>query len=295
MKSPYFSIVIPTYNRADFIGKTISSLLNQTFQDFEIIVVDNDSTDNTESLVKSITDHRISYYKKENKRQAVARNYGAQRATGEFINFFDSDDLAYPDHLQYAYDFIQKTPNISVFHQNYDEKDPEGNFAGTPTKINNINLQLLDGNLLAVTGVFIKKDVARKHPFCENQQLIGSEDYFLWLQLASRYTIYNNPVISTTYIHHQNNSIKNFSKESLIDRKKLMLELLKKDPKFNRYVGKHFDKLEASTYMYVALHLLLGNEKKGSIRYVINALKKRPLFITSRRFFVILLYLFNLK
>src|SRR5687767_197530 len=100
------SVVIPTYNRADYIARTIQSVLQQTYASFELIVVDDGSTDNTETVVSSFTDTRINYHKKANAERAAARNYGVRKANGLYITFLDSDDLFMPDHLAQAIRYI---------------------------------------------------------------------------------------------------------------------------------------------------------------------------------------------
>src|SRR6266540_1479939 len=92
-KMPSVSVVIPTYNRASLLREAIDSVLNQTFNDLELIIVDDGSTDNTEEVVHSFTDHRLMYLKQQNEGASSARNAGIQAATGEFIAFLDSDDL----------------------------------------------------------------------------------------------------------------------------------------------------------------------------------------------------------
>jgi glycosyltransferase involved in cell wall biosynthesis len=95
------SVIIPTYNRAHLIRRAIQSVLNQTYQDFEIIVVDDGSTDNTEEVVKSFNDARISYIRHENnKGEAAARNTGIKAAKREYIAFQDSDDESFPQRLE---------------------------------------------------------------------------------------------------------------------------------------------------------------------------------------------------
>ena len=153
----FFSVIIPTYNRADLIGKTIESLLNQTFQNFELLIIDDGSSDNTEEVIKRIKDERISYFKKQNEERAAARNFGTKKAKGLYVNFFDSDDIAYPNHLETAYNFIQNKGEINIFHVNYDIKNLNGIIIRNTTPIYNVNEQLIDGNLIAVDGVFLKR------------------------------------------------------------------------------------------------------------------------------------------
>jgi glycosyltransferase involved in cell wall biosynthesis len=97
---PWFSVILPTYNRADWLGQAIQSVLNQSFGDYELIIVDDGSTDNTKEVVKAIIDPRIKYYYQENKERSAARNAGIIQATGEYICFLDSDDIYLPWHLE---------------------------------------------------------------------------------------------------------------------------------------------------------------------------------------------------
>src|SRR5215203_5908009 len=102
----FFSVIIPCYNRASMIGKTVKSLQQQAYTSYEIIIVDDGSTDNTEQVVSEIADERTRYHKKQNEERAAARNYGARLAEGYYLNFFDSDDLALSNHLSEAANLI---------------------------------------------------------------------------------------------------------------------------------------------------------------------------------------------
>ena len=96
---PFFSIIIPTYNRAHVIMRPIDSVLRQTFEDWELIIVDDGSTDDTKSIIESYHDNRIRYVWQENQERSAARNHGIALAKGEWICFLDSDDDYYPNHL----------------------------------------------------------------------------------------------------------------------------------------------------------------------------------------------------
>lgn len=93
MNFPLVSIIIPLYNKESSIRSTIDSVLNQKFSNFEIVVVDDGSTDNSSTIVKNINDNRIHYYYKDNEGVSVARNYGVQKAFGEWVMFLDADDV----------------------------------------------------------------------------------------------------------------------------------------------------------------------------------------------------------
>lgn len=98
--TPFFSIIIPTYNRANFIAATLRSVLDQEYVSFEVLVVDDGSEDNTAKVIQLyLVDNRVQYLPKENGERGVARNYGLARACGEYVLFLDSDDLLHPNHL----------------------------------------------------------------------------------------------------------------------------------------------------------------------------------------------------
>ena len=107
--NPYFSLIIPSYNRAHSIKKAINSILAQSFQDFEIIVIDDCSTDDTTNVIESMRHPKIHYFRNElNQERCVSRNIGIQKATGTYICFLDSDDYHLPHHFEILYEEIQK-------------------------------------------------------------------------------------------------------------------------------------------------------------------------------------------
>jgi glycosyltransferase involved in cell wall biosynthesis len=110
-----FSIVIPTYNRGHLIDETIKSVLKQTYQNYEIIIVDDGSTDNTQQLINTFSDKRIKYYKKNNEERSIARNFGLNKAKGNYVYLLDSDDIIYSHHLKTAFEFINKSNKVDAF------------------------------------------------------------------------------------------------------------------------------------------------------------------------------------
>jgi len=277
-----FSIIIPTYNRAEFISKTIESVLNQTYVDFEIIVVDDGSTDNTEEIVLSTKDDRIRYYKKKNEERAVARNFGINKATGEYITFLDSDDLFYKNHLAEAYNFIKKE-NIDVLFQAYEVvscfKKEQKSFQN-----HNINrLLITNGNIISCHGIFLSREIALQNLFNEDINLTASEDYELWLRIASIYKIHHNPIITSCLINHEGRSVTNINKEKLIKRKELFLKYTLGNPAVAEFIGNDKNIFIANAYSYIALHLALAKYKKESLKYYLKTLKKNPFFIFTKR------------
>lgn len=114
---PRFSVVIPTYNRATSITHTLSSCFEQTFDDFEVIVVDDGSSDDTLHVLSEISDKRLRFVTQENAGPAAARNHGMREARGRYIAFLDSDDLWYPEFLEAANQSINEHGDVLLYGQ----------------------------------------------------------------------------------------------------------------------------------------------------------------------------------
>src|SRR5690554_4515625 len=116
---PYFSIIIPLYNKENYIHKTLISVLNQTFNAYEVIVINDGSTDDSVKIVKQINDQRIKIVHQKNLGVSVARNKGIELAKTNYICFLDADDFWQPNHLQSFYDAIHKFPNAKMYCNRY--------------------------------------------------------------------------------------------------------------------------------------------------------------------------------
>lgn len=286
-----FSIVIPTYNRASFIQKTIQTVLDQTYPNFEVIVVDDGSTDNTEEIVTSIKDSRLTYYKKKNEERARARNFGANLANGKYVNFLDSDDTLYPTHLSQALKMIEINDSPEIFHLNFDIHHTASNKVVPAKEIQgNLNLNLVKkGNLLSCNGVFLRSDIAKKFPFNEDIALSASEDYELWLRLAARYKIHYSNVITSSVVNHDLRSVLNFKKELLAKRLYLFLHYISQDEEFNNMYGNYKSLLTSYANSYISLHIALsGKDKAASVKYLLKALSSNMNVIFTRRFYSII-------
>jgi glycosyltransferase involved in cell wall biosynthesis len=103
----FFSIIIPVYNREKLIQRAIQSVLDQTYENWELIIIDDGSTDSTAQIIKGNNDNRIRYFFQKNAERSVARNNGILKANGEWICFLDSDDYFLSNHLLSFYNFIK--------------------------------------------------------------------------------------------------------------------------------------------------------------------------------------------
>ncbi|HOK66546.1 MAG TPA: glycosyltransferase [Anaerohalosphaeraceae bacterium] len=123
---PRVSVIIPTYNRKALLQEAIGSVCRQTFRDFEILVIDDGSTDGTAQAVSSIKDERLRYFWKENGGVSSARNLGLRKAGGRYITFLDSDDLYVPDYLQTMVSSLEKVPEYGVAYASVTMEHPDG-------------------------------------------------------------------------------------------------------------------------------------------------------------------------
>jgi len=289
IEAPFFSVVIPTYNRAWFIKKAIESVLAQSFQDFEIIVVDDGSTDDTESVVSGIASNKIHYHKKNNAERAAARNFGAKKASGEYINFLDSDDILYANHLQEAYEFYKAHSGIEIFHLGYDVKDEDGRVLRKVDNIKSINDQIVSGNLLSCNGVFVRKEEILKNPFNEDRSLSSLEDWELWIRMSARYTFKHTNVITSTVIQHEERSVMTPDVQKIIQKVESLVNYILQDEVNKKYFGKKINKAVASAWTYTALHLAIANHnKKQILTYLWKGLTTYPGEVFKKRFLVIL-------
>lgn len=126
LMSPFFSIVIPLFNKENYIQATIKSVLNQSFTDFELIIINDGSTDKSFNLVKSIKDTRIKLFSNKNKGLSHSRNYGVKKAKANYIAFLDADDLWMEDFLQTMFELITKNKNYKIFATQINLLKPNG-------------------------------------------------------------------------------------------------------------------------------------------------------------------------
>lgn len=149
---PVVSVIIPAYNAESFIQETINSVLIQSFSDFELIVIDDGSKDQTIEVLKTIQDARLKVFSYPNGGVAVARNRGIAQATGEFISFLDSDDLWTADKLEKQLEALKEKPGAGVAYSWTQFIDLEGNllYAQDPVFFEgNVYAQILVGNFTA--------------------------------------------------------------------------------------------------------------------------------------------------
>lgn len=284
-KTPYFSIVIPTYNRGHLVGKTLESILAQTFDAFEVIVVDDGSTDDTSSVMQKFKDPRVRYYKKQNGERGAARNYGAARSSGSYINFFDSDDLMYSNHLEVARKFIDERRYPELIHLGYDFKDVDGNII---RRVDNFREDLLEvvkfDNVLSCNGVFLRRDIWKDNQFNEEREMASTEDWELWIRLVARYQLHYLNVITSSVVDHDLRSIFTISPEKVVRRDLKMIERLEHDPAVLMLYQNEWKRFKALRFSFFMLCLAENGKKEETLKWAISALVLMPSILLTKRF-----------
>lgn len=161
-------MIIPTYRRANLIGRAIQSIISQTYKDFEIIVVDDGSNDNTEETIRSIKDERIIYIRHDKNQGApAARNTGIKAALGNYIAFQDSDDYWHPQKLEKQIKVFENSPSeVGVVYTGFfrivngiKEYIP---YSWVTKKEGDIHKELLKGNFIALSSIVVRKECFKK-------------------------------------------------------------------------------------------------------------------------------------
>lgn len=226
----FFTIVIPTYNRAEKLNKTIISVLDQTYPNFEILVMDDGSTDHTKEVISNFSDDRIIYKWAPNSGgPATPRNRGINSAASPWICFLDADDIWYPTRLAETFNVIETKSNIDVICHN-EMLNVIGSNKKTvlqygPSSPDFYKTLLLEGNKLSTSAVTVRTDFLLKNKikFNQKKEYIIVEDYDFWLRLAqSGAKFYFSIKVLGEYIV-ENDNISN-STQKLKQNLKVLLE-----------------------------------------------------------------------
>ena len=196
ISNPVISVVIPVYNGREYLVESLDSVFNQTFTEFEVVLVDDGSSDNYDDLIKKYTyDSRFRYIKKDHNGISEALNLGIQLSRGEFIARFDADDVMYPNRLERQLNIMREKPDVDIL---------SGGFRWGVTKVDDeffrnpvsyyTKESFKNGNVMAHPTVMMRKASLSKLPYLYEKYYDGGEDLKLWLT-ACRYglKIYNDP------------------------------------------------------------------------------------------------------
>ncbi len=198
---PKVSVIIPTYNRAEMIAETIESVLQQTFADFQLIIVDDGSTDNTKEVIGSLNDSRLEYIYQQNSGVSSARNLGLKKARGQFICFLDSDDLWPRDFLQSMMTNLQASPEYGASYCMRTLLLADGTIQPSYQKeffcSGQVTAKLFEKTFIQTSAICFRKEILEGLFFDES--LTNGEDVDFWLRVSARTKFLFVPDIQIKY------------------------------------------------------------------------------------------------
>jgi glycosyltransferase involved in cell wall biosynthesis len=268
---PAVSVIIPTYNRAHLIGRAVKSVLDQTYQNFELIVDDDGSSDGTERVIRDFHDERIVYIRhKENRGAPAARNAGIKAARGNYIAFLDDDDEWLPEKLEKQMNIFAVSPDAGVVYSGFWKWEHNRNvyipYKWVSQKEGYIHEELLKGNFVGTPTAVVKKECLLKAGLFD-EELPCLQDWELWIRISKHCTFMyvDEPLIRT---HYTPGSISESSHDARAETLQMILE-------------KHFedfseDRNLLARYYSTIGHLLHESKKKTWRQYYIKAMKLNP-------------------
>lgn len=201
MSSSKVSVIISAFNHEKYVAKSIESILNQTFLDFELIVIDNGSTDSTNKIIRSFQDPRIKVFQiKKNIGFGFALNYALNKTRGEYISLFSSDDICSPDKLEKQVKYLDENHEVGAVFSQAQMIDEEGNILPdhyydqvfeqkNKNRFEWLNYFFYNGNCICFPSTLIRKSVYKQIQF-ENEALAQLHDFDTWIRLCFKKNIY---------------------------------------------------------------------------------------------------------
>lgn len=272
-----FSIIIPTYNRAAFLPKAIESVLSQTYTDWELIIVDDGSTDNTKDVVAQYSDSRIRYIYQDNAERSAARNNGIARANGDYVCFMDSDNYMKSDRLAKLSTYIEKENKLACYYtgiEYFNEQTGCGNIKDGHSYPFPMDVNLLIQDIIATPQICCATEILRKHQF--NPTLSIGEDMELLFRITDEFPLVYVPNQATVVeVEHEGRSVAMHSKASEKQLKTLKFMFSKVHPA-NKVSGKQKKWLRSAVLFNASRDYLLEHNIKG-VMYLIKSLLVNPI------------------
>jgi glycosyltransferase involved in cell wall biosynthesis len=282
---PKVSVIIPAYNCQSFIAETVESILAQTYPDYEIIVVDDGSTDNTRDVLQRYED-RVRYVYQENSGVGAARNRGLSLARGEYIAFLDHDDLWLPEKLETQMKILETRPEVGLVYSNCYHIDEAGTILGRyfdhikPAR-GMVFHQLFMTNFIPLLTVLVRKAVLDQVGTFRIGWSI-SEDYDLLLRVARKFILdYVETPLAKYRLHSGNVSrdVDRFLRENLL----LAEELIQECPELAKMKARKLYRL----YYDAAYQYLAQKETEKARQHFLNAVRSSPYALKALTFYLL--------
>lgn len=226
------SVLMPVYNGEKFLKDAIESILNQTFKDFELIIINDGSSDNPKNVLSAFNDTRIKYFENEiNRGIVVTLNKGIELSVGKYIVRHDQDDISLPDRFEKQFAFMENNPDIAVCGTYLSMFGSSQNVIWKfPVTNDDIVCNLLFSVVINHPTVIMRREFLNQNNFKYDEEHNGAEDYDLWVRIAKHHKLANLPEALLLYRIHSNQMATTFSKKqvqlSKLIRKRMLNELM---------------------------------------------------------------------
>ena len=273
MTRPTVSVIIPTYNHARLLEKALASVFAQTFKEYEVIVVNDGSTDDTAQVVAKFGT-RVKYIEQANRGVSSARNRGIRESRGRYIAFLDPDDTWFPDKLEKQITLLEARTELGFVYASARAVDEDGNFLGNkPDRVHSNTLEeLLRRNFIPTLTVVVRREFLEGVGYFD-EELSGPEDYHLWLRLATRHPFYGLPEAVATYLVSKNS----LSRINPYGNRIMVREKLLSDPLFTPHRSLLKTRLAVDHYLW-ATELYRRRLYRSATRHFAEAIHSQPQF-----------------
>lgn len=272
---PKVSVVIPTYNAVAYLIKTLESVFNQTFTDFEVIVIDDGSSDRTVESVCNLTNPNLKIVTQTNQGVAVARNKGIELACGEYIAFLDSDDLWHPTKLEKQVQCLDANPDVGLVNTWIENIDEQGNalsIVQAPEVEGKVWSQIVEENIILCGSVPLIRRSCFEKVGVFDPHLFSAEDWDMWIRLAANYSfaLIREPLV--LYRQHLKSKSNNLDKH-LFYRLKIIDKTFQSVAPELQYLK---DRAYGRAYLSIAWKPLLNQDYKSANAYRKQAIVYYP-------------------
>jgi glycosyltransferase involved in cell wall biosynthesis len=240
--NPLVSVVMPVHNAEQYLKEAINSILNQTYTNFELIIVNDGSSDESETIIKSLNDARITYHKFEQQQGIVAAlNYGLQITKGDFVARMDADDVCYKNRLEIQVNYLLSNPEVGILGSQY--KGINGKSRNMPTTHEQIIWYLLNASPFVHPSVIFRADFLRNNQVLYDKQFEFAEDLNLWVEHINKTKYANTSETLIQYRYHKGTHKSNLTRVGELNtqiKTKLINQLL---PELNNNVSERLAQL----------------------------------------------------
>lgn len=274
MDRPYFSVIVPVYNKKEHLKKCLDSISNQSFKDFEIIIVDDGSNDGSDEIYSSfVWKQDVVIKRTENNGRCIARNIGISLSKGKWICFLDADDIYFSNHLQSHFDLIQR-------HSAYDIFATEQLIGGAKkpyinSKLNSELFELklddfIESNPISLNQVSINSKYIIDFP---NERFPISEDWYYMRKFHLNYNMLKSNIITTDVVDHDDRTMNANDIGVIVEWNLYGADKISKEPKIPNKIAR---KIKVYTVLLCANMYLSNGEKKNGIKLLKESFKFFP-------------------